>query len=713
VEVQFLSPAPFSGKTPKHRPPRESRSLTVAQHVLEMYRRNLMTCSPHIPSRTVRRSSEGKRARTICYGRVTPLQKDYTGERHVVTVRREPTRSPHFFWCQFEERPGPAPAATMRRPDFKKDVPFGRPFALIGTRGNLTVPNHKAMTVLPGSTRKPVPTAKLIGKSDPNQNITVSIYVRRNPNPPAPAVQKVAAFDKQLPGERPKITNEEFNALYGADPADLKKVADWAKTVDLKVNDQSVAKRSMKVEGTIGAIEKAFNIELNEYEHPEEGHFRGRQGDVHIPSELLGVISGVYGLDTRKVGDERIRKINGRSADWKLFKKSNKKLHGVTAFAKLSNPWPGTFFPPQIAQLYQYPPGLDGTGQNIAIFAFNGDSSGDPRGGYKLASLKTYFEQVLGGKTPAIQDVVVQGPGNDPGPDSEASEKNGDSTGEVMLDMCVVGSVAPGAKIFMYFTEFTTQGWLDALSEAITDANDVSVISISYGNPEDDPDGAWTAMGVKQVNDAFEAAIAKQISICVAAGDDGSSDQVSSGAHVDFPASSPNVLGVGGTKLLATAGSPASIANETVWNETQIQDGATGGGISAIFSKPDYQGGANVPVSVNPGHVVGRGVPDVAAVGDPVTGVVIMHVNGTKLEPIGGTSASAPLWASLIAILNQGLNARCGFLNPILYDKAEKGVLNDITSGNNGAYSAGPGWDACTGLGSPNGQRLLHALAPQ
>jgi kumamolisin len=573
------------------------------------------------------------------------------------------------------------------------------------------MPNHKTMTSLPGSTRKRVPSAMLIAKSDPNQTITVSLYVRRNPNPSPGAVQKVAAFRTQMPGEREKITGDQFNSIYGADPADLKKVADWAQSVGLKVAGQNIAARSLKLEGTIGAIEKAFHVELNEYEHPEDGRFRGREGDVQIPSELLGVITGVYGLDTRKVGDERIRRISGRSADWKEFTKSTSKARGVDELRSLTNKWPGTFFPPQVAQLYQYPQGLNGAGQNVAIFAFNGDSSGDPRGGYKLTALQTYFEHVLGGKTPSIQDVVVQGPGNDPGPDTQASEKNGDSTGEVMLDVCVVGSVAPGAKIFMYFTEFTTQGWLDGLSEAITDNNEISVISISYGNPEDDPDGAWTAMGVKQVNDAFEAAIAKQISICVAAGDDGSSDQVSSGAHVDFPASSPNVLSVGGTKLVATNGSPASIAEETVWNEIQMKNGATGGGISAIFSKPDYQSTADVPVSVNPGHVVGRGVPDVAAVADPSTGVVIMHVSGTKLEPIGGTSASAPLWASLIAILNQGLNARCGFLNPILYDQAAKGVLNDITSGNNGAYAAGPGWDACTGLGTPNGQRLFHALA--
>jgi kumamolisin len=182
---------------------------------------------------------------------------------------------------------------------------------------------------------------------------------------------------------------------------------------------------------------------------------------------------------------------------------------------------------------------------------------------------------------------------------------------------------------------------------------------------------------------------------------------------VDFPASSPNVLGVGGTKLVATQSSPPAIANETVCNEVSINDGATGGGISSVFSKPTFQDGANVPSSVNPGHNVGRGVPDVAALADPQTGVVIMQIGGKKLEPIGGTSASTPLWAALIARLNQGLNARCGYLNTILYAQFATGVLNDITSGNNGAYSAGVGWDACTGLGSPQGQRLLHALSNQ
>src|SRR5262249_13582775 len=156
--------------------------------------------------------------------------------------------------------------------------------------------------------------------------------------------------------------------------------------------------------------------------------------------------------------------------------------------------------------------------------------------------------------------------------DTNASANQGDATGEVMLDMCVVGSVAPEANIFMYFTEFTSQGWVDALQTAIADDNDLSVISISYGNPEDDPRGAWTKMGVKVVNQAFQAAAARGITICCASGDDGSSDQVRSGAHVDFPASSPFVLAVGGTKLVDDGN--GAIAEETVWNESMLNEGA-------------------------------------------------------------------------------------------------------------------------------------------
>lgn len=552
------------------------------------------------------------------------------------------------------------------------------------------------LIAIPGSDRRSVPNASRVRKSDPAQRIRVSIYARRNPSPPGAVMAKAAAINHQRITARTYLTAREFDQFYGASSADLTKISQFARSAKLSVVDSNASKRRVLVEGTIGDIESAFGVELNEFEHSEFGRFRGREGKIYIPGALLGIVVGVEGLDTRPAG--RTRRIRSR-------------FEAASITGAFTNKWPGTFFPPEVARLYNFPE-FDGTGQNFAIFAFNGGNTPDPRGGYSLPALTTYFETVLKASTPQITNVVVQGPGNDPGPDTQQSNARGDATGEVMLDLCVAGSLVPGAHLFVYFTEFSNQGWIEALNQAITDDNNISVISISYGNPEDDPNSLWTVAGVKLVNETLEAASSKGITICCASGDDGSMDDGSGPAKADFPASSPWVLGVGGTSLKATAGADAQIGSETVWNDlNQPQpEGAGGGGISAVFSLPNYQQNAGIPPSSNPPHLMGRGVPDVAAVADPETGVVIMHVSGKTVEPIGGTSASAPLWASLLARINQGLGARVGFLNPTLYAHCATGVLNDITVGNNGAYQAGPGWDACTGFGSPSGNKLLYAL---
>lgn len=572
------------------------------------------------------------------------------------------------------------------------------------------MPEH--MIPITASKRPIMPDAKLLGKSDPGQKILLTIYVRQNPHPDTAALTKVDALSTELPGERKYLDDTQFNSVFGADPADLETVASWAKAKRLHVVSTSVPKRQVVVEGAIADVQTAFGVQLNEYEHPKHGHFRGRTSEIQVPESLFGTIEGVFGLDTRRVGKPRHRRGRLGPVEFgKLSEKHTRKASENHTLPDISKQFPGAFFPPEVAALYNYPSNLDGSGQNVAVFAFNGQPDPDPHGGYSKTALQTYYEKVLGGTTPKITDVVVSGPGNNPGPDTQASGSQGDSTGEVMLDMCVVGSVAPGANMFMYFTEFTSRGWVDALHEAIMDQNKISVISISYGNPEDDPQGAWSKMGVQIVNQAFQAAAAKGITICCASGDDGSTDQSSiGGAHVDFPASSPFVLGVGGTKLVA-ADDLSTIVSETVWNEDLKGEGATGGGVSSVFTRPAYQNNANVPSSVNPPHHIGRGVPDVAAVADPETGVVVMRIDGKHLESIGGTSAAAPLWAALIARLNQGLGARCGFLNPLLYTKLSTGILNDVVDGNNGAYAAAAGWDPCTGFGSPDGQRMLAALS--
>lgn len=175
---------------------------------------------------------------------------------------------------------------------------------------------------------------------------------------------------------------------------------------------------------------------------------------------------------------------------------------------------------------------------------------------------------------------------------------------------------------------------------------------------------------------------------------------------MDFPASSPNVLACGGTRLVASNG---KITSETVWNELANGEGATGGGISDVFPLPSYQSKAGVPPSANPGKQVGRGVPDVAGDADPSSGYDTL-VDGQS-GVIGGTSAVAPLWAALVALINESLGKPAGFINPLLYQSATTTEdFNDITSGTNGTYSARKGWDACTGWGSPIGKKIASTL---
>jgi kumamolisin len=287
---------------------------------------------------------------------------------------------------------------------------------------------------------------------------------------------------------------------------------------------------------------------------------------------------------------------------------------------------------------------------------------------------------------------------NDPTGDPDGPD------GEVMLDIEVAGSIAPGAKIVAYFAENTDAGFLNAITTAAHDTtNNPSIISISWGGAE----SSWTDQAMTSMDEAFQSAAAMGVTVCVAAGDNGSTDGVTDGLnHVDFPSSSPNVLACGGTRLV---GSGSTITSETVWNEQANNEGATGGGISDFFPLPSYQANAEVPPSANPGGHIGRGVPDVAGDADPTTGYNVI-VDGQS-SVIGGTSAVAPLWSGLIALINQSIGKPAGFVNPLLYQKGDSaGDFNDITSGNNGSYSAGPGWDACTGLGSPIGAEVATVL---
>ncbi len=542
------------------------------------------------------------------------------------------------------------------------------------------------------NTKRSRPTARATAKATapvkPGERLTVTIYVQRDPQgTPVPAAHELGRL---APRARSYLRPEEAVAAFGAAQADLEAVAAFAQAHKLTVVEQSIAKRLVRVAGTVKQLGEAFGVELRHYTHPEGGTYRSYEGEVQLPAELAGVVEGVLGLDNRKMVRTRPRP-SRRAAE----------------AGAGGQPPANAYTPPMLAKLFDFPAG-DGAGQCVAVFAFNGQimSTGESAlGGYKADELASYFTDTLKQAAPRITDVVVQGPGNQPG-DGEGS----DATGEVLLDLCTVGGVVPGANVAVYFTEFTEEGWVNAIKAAVADTtNKPKVISISYGNPEDDEaKGLWTEQAVKLVNGAFEQAAAQGITICCASGDDGSADEPRTKVpHVDFPASSPWVLGCGGTRLEADP-QTGTISSEEVWNDLARKEGATGGGVSRLFALPEWQAAAEVPPNADRSGRGGRGVPDVASLADPETPMWVLTPDGQP-GGIGGTSAAAPLWSALIALLNQRTGTPLGFCNPQLYAHL-KDSLVDIPTGNNGSYKAGAGWDACTGWGRPDGTRLLQAL---
>ncbi len=564
-----------------------------------------------------------------------------------------------------------------------------------------------------GSHRTPFRNAKVVGKVDSNQRVEVTVRVRPR-KADADLHARVMEMAAKPPSQRTYLSREDLVASRGADPEDLAKIDAFAHSYNLTVVETSVPKRTVRLAGTVADLSRAFGVRLQKYK-AKDISYRGRTGPVYVPSELADIVEGVFGLDNRPIAKPHYRRFQSSATARKRAgaRPRSTKGKGVKARRKTSAASPrnapdGSFSVPEVAKLYNFPTGLDGTGQCIAIIELNDfDQNGNITGtGYSTSDLQAFFDK-LGLPTPEVSPIGVDGGANTPGPDQNAD-------GEVTLDIEVAGAVAPGAKIAVYFAPNTDAGFIDAVNAALHDTvRRPSVISISWGGPED----FSTEQFLNGLNQAFQDAAAIGVTVCCAAGDDGSSDETpdrrDGQPHTDFPSSSPFALACGGTKLI---GSGTTISSEVVWNEGDGA-GAGGGGVSNKFPRPDYQNNANVPLS--PQGNSGRGVPDVAGNADPRTGYRVI-VGGQEF-PIGGTSAVAPLWAGLIALLNQSLAAKgsnpVGFLNPLIYGSlAAASVFHDITEGNNdidgtlNKYAAGQGWDACTGMGSPNGAQILQAL---
>jgi len=517
---------------------------------------------------------------------------------------------------------------------------------------------------IPGSDKRPVADAEKVGDVHPEERVEVTVHLRSRAE--GDLAERVQALAGHPSGGGEHLSREAYAERYGADPAQIAQVEAFARQHGLAVVSASAARRSVVLSGTASQISAAFDVQLAEYSHPDGGSFRGRQGPIYVPSELAQVVQGVFGLDNRPAARPHFRVAT----------------EGEQGFAAAAAPR-ASFSPAQIGQLYDFPTGVNGHGQSVAIIELGG--------GFKQTDLTTYFRG-LGVTPPKVVAVSVDHGRNKP------DGVNG-ADGEVMLDIEVVGAVAPGATIVVYFAPNTDQGFIDAITTAVHDTvHRPSVISISWGSPE----VLWTHASVQAMDQAFQAAAAMGVSVYVASGDNGANDfppgQGSQpGNHADFPASSPNVTGCGGTHITASGN---AITSEVVWNDTG--GGASGGGFSTLFPRPAWQ-----PAVA--GHTT-RGVPDISGDASPASGYAV-RVDGQNLV-IGGTSAVAPLWAGLTALLNQKLGKPVGFFNPTLYGlPSASGALQDITSGNNNGFNAAVGWDPCTGLGRPDGAKLLAALA--
>jgi len=563
--------------------------------------------------------------------------------------------------------------------------------------------------VLAGNERH-MRVAQRVGSVDPQSHVEVTVTLRGPQLPP-------------LDATKPAISRTDYENRYAASAEDIALVRETLERYGLTVEDASALTRSMRVSGTAEQMEEAFHPGMAIYRNEEQGDFRGREGALQIPNALQGIVTGVFGFDQRRVArrvgvpatapaqEEPAEEEPGQEGGPGQEEAAQEPAEEEPAQEPAAGLSPG-----ELEQRYNFPSG-NATGQKIAIVEFGGS--------YSEQDLSAFCEQhglqlvkpTIVGK-PLTPQEIAQLP-------QKAREAEEDASGEVMMDIEIVTALCQGAEIFVYFTSFEQKGWIDVLNQLISaQPASVPVASISWGiwEPTGENDEEMSEAALQEINQRLQAAAHLGITVCAASGDDGSGDQVQDGDfHVNFPSSSPFVLSVGGTMLTKQA-------NEVVWrvppgHRNGEGGGATGGGVSVVFERPAWQTVQVESLNKRKKDFDGRVLPDIAALaGPPGYDLVIAG----KREPNGGTSAATPLWASLIARMLANGKPTNGqtFLAPLLYEPGAAGKprgevgCTDIVKGNNASepqpnkgYEAGPGYDAASGWGVPNGQQLLAALS--
>jgi len=485
-----------------------------------------------------------------------------------------------------------------------------------------------------------------------------------------------------------RVADSEMEARYLPLRGDYERVAAWLSAQGFEQTLRDRTHTSVFVRGSVAGVARAFGVQFARVA-ASDGEYTSAITAPAVPGDIAESVLSVNGLQPHL----RLRHIGSAGP-------SPQDIVGGYVYVT----------PDNLASAYNFPEAATGAGQIIAIVGEAPVPSGD---------LSTFWS--TSGVAQTAGNVTTIDVGGGPGGSPDAGLIR-----EAALDVEWAGAMAPGAGIRLYLSGNVFSCFAQILND-IPAYPAMSVVSISFADTEGD-EGPLVLQAYSQTFASYAAA---GLSVLVGSGDSGSNPTPGKGPGtysaseplaVSYPASDPSVTGVGGTAVNFVGN--WNYAGEIVWNDLANTQSASGGGVSGYFTKPPWQTGG----AVLAGQTM-RCVPDVAAISvadllnvtmpgfEPftATGLGVLIYDGGKAESASGTSLACPVWAAAAALVNEARSAAgkgpIGFLNPTLYALAGSGALNDITSGTNGAYSAGAGYDLCTGLGSPNVGNLIAALA--
>ena len=530
-------------------------------------------------------------------------------------------------------------------------VGLGIPLALVAA-AFFALPAARA-TLLRGNVPKILARSQWVSSHNPLGTVPVMMALKLR-HPHALDAFLHAVRDPSSPLYRQFLTPQEFTRLYGPSPATVARVKAYLRAQGFTVTGVSRNLMFVRASASTAVVERAFSVSIDDYVH-NNVRFYAASSDPRLPSSVAPYVQAVLGLN-----------------DAPLFRPMLVPNRRVSAQST-----PSGYSPQQIATAYDWP-SITSTqnGSGVIIANATAESSN-----LSTSDLDTFWN-TYGLPTHTVNVINVGGSGGSTG-----------GTIETTIDEERSGAMAPGATLDVYDAASATDSDFTSTYNTIVNDNTAQVMTTSWGEPESDASSSTLTSD----DNIFKQAAAQGISVFAAAGDNGSSDGTSNSDTADYPSSDPYVVACGGTTL--TLNSNNTIASETAWSDT-------GGAVSAVFSEPSWQVGNGVPQN---GY---RNTSDIAMDADPNTGYSVYE--GGSWSVYGGTSFVAPQMAGLIAVKDSETGTRLGQTNSLIYNDANTSNyatdFNDITSGSNGAFSAGPGWDHPTGWGSPQATNLIAHL---